>query len=233
MISHNLIAIAGYKNSGKDTAANMLQYLLNSPKIFHSYRCYKLFKPFFKKGKYEITSFAYPLKRTLAALLNVPIEKFNDRNFKENYYIYFPTFTITNFPEFDKVLNDSRFSRLVNNKDLSFLKTHYITIRQLLQVFGTECMRNIFGDKLWILSTLKNTPIIISDLRFKIEAQIVKEHDGKIIYISRDIAKPGNHASEKEIAEMAKTEGYYDVIINNNTTLEDLFNQLKAIIQWY
>ena len=32
-----IIAIQGYKNSGKDTVAEMLQYLLNTPKIMHFY----------------------------------------------------------------------------------------------------------------------------------------------------------------------------------------------------
>ena len=33
----DLIAISGIKGSGKDTATHMLQYLLNSPKLFRNY----------------------------------------------------------------------------------------------------------------------------------------------------------------------------------------------------
>jgi hypothetical protein len=36
--TYNLIAIAGLKNTGKDTAAKMLYYLLNAPKCFRTYR---------------------------------------------------------------------------------------------------------------------------------------------------------------------------------------------------
>lgn len=32
-----IIAISGLKNSGKDTAADMLQYLLNYPKFMQNY----------------------------------------------------------------------------------------------------------------------------------------------------------------------------------------------------
>lgn len=230
MILNNLIAIAGCKNSGKDTVANMLQYLLNTPKVFHSYRCYKLFKGFSKIGKYKVTSFAYPLKRTLSALLNVPVEKFNNRDFKENYYIYLPTFTITNTPDTNRILKDNKFSKLVSNKDLSFLKTHYITIRQLLQVFGTECMRNTFGDKIWILATLQDVPTIISDLRFRVEAEEIKRRRGIIIYIDRNNIIPGSHASEREAVEMKEAGDIYNYIIYNNGTLKDLFNQLKSIV---
>jgi uridine kinase len=37
MKKSNIIAIAGFKNSGKDTSAEMLRYLLNSPKFLHKY----------------------------------------------------------------------------------------------------------------------------------------------------------------------------------------------------
>lgn len=146
---NNLIAISGFKNSGKDTASLMVQYLVNSPPFMHHYWMYRSFNKLFTTGKYKITSFAHPLKKTLSALLNVPIERFDNRDFKENYYIFFPTLEITNIlPENAEVISDNKFSKLVSNKDFSFIQTTWITIRQLLQVFGTECMRGIFGDQL-------------------------------------------------------------------------------------
>ena len=227
----SLIAISGFKNSGKDTASLMVQYLVNSPPFLHYYWMYKAFNKIFIWGKYKITSFAHPLKRTLSALLNVPIKRFNDRDFKENYYIYFPTLEITNvLPEGAEVISDNKFSKLVSNKDFSFIQNTWITIRQLLQVFGTECMRGIFGDKLWILSTVKDkNPIIISDLRFKVELKAVKDRGGKVICIYRQNCKPGNHASEKEIQEMLENL-QYDAVIFNDGSLEDLFNKLKKAL---
>ena len=229
MIPH-IIAIGGYKNSGKNEAASMLEYLLNSPDFMHTYKCYTLFHKWFVNKKYKITSFAYPLKRTLAALLNVDIKRFEDRKFKEYYYVYFPDLRITDIPDNRKILSDGKFTKMINNRDLSFLKTHYITIRQLLQVFGTEIMRNLFGDKLWILSTLnEKTNLIVSDLRFKVEYESVKENFGQCILIDREGCNPGNHASEKEIEDLYKNDKF-DWIIRNDGTLEDLFNNLKA---WY
>jgi uridine kinase len=35
--TYKLISIAGLANSGKDTVAHMLNYLLNAPKCFRSY----------------------------------------------------------------------------------------------------------------------------------------------------------------------------------------------------
>lgn len=123
-MSCNIIAFSSYKNAGKDTAANMLQYILNTPKFMHNYQLYKRVGTMFKGGKYKITSFAYPLKRTLAALLNIDISRFEDRNFKENFYIYFPSLDITNkLPENAVTVSDSKFSGMINNKDLSFIQT--------------------------------------------------------------------------------------------------------------
>ncbi len=228
---HNLFAIGGLKNSGKDTAADMLQYLLNTPKILHTYFLYKIFKRYSKKGKYKITSFAHPLKRMLSILLSVPSDKFNNRTFKESYYVFFPTLTVTNqLPHNADTLSDNKFQRYLTNRDLSFIKTHWITIRQLLQVFGTECMRGIFGDKLWILATINNNqPMVISDLRFKVELDAVRSNSGAIIYIHRPGCKAGNHASEKELKEMYENK-QFDYIINNNGTLKDLFNSMNKFV---
>ena len=224
----NLIAIGGLKNSGKDEASRMLRYCLNAPKFLRNYWCYKHFNKIIS-GKYTITSFAHPLKRTLAALLNIPIEKFENRNFKEHTYIYFPLLQLTTNPELDKVLSDNKFSKAVAAKDFSFLQTHYITIRQLLQCFGTEIMRGYFGDNLWILATIIGQHnLIISDLRFKVEAEAIHNNKGKIIYINRNICIPGNHASEREIVEL-KENKIFDYIINNNGTLKDLFNNINKI----
>lgn len=226
-MQNKIIAIGGYKATGKSTAANMLQYLYNSPKIFHNYFWYKILRKCYTKGKYKVTSFAYPLKRTLAALLDIDINQFENRIFKETYYIYFPTLKITNKPDCSKVISEGKFSRMINNQDLSFLKTSYITIRQLLQVFGTECMRNTFGDKIWILSTLKNNNnLIISDLRFKAEYESVKEKYGSVLILERNGCYPGTHASEKEIKDIINNKNY-DYYINNSFSFKYLFDELK------
>ena len=143
----SLIAIGGLKNSGKNEASKMLQYCLNAPKFLRNFWCYKHFSKIIS-GKYTITSFAHPLKRTLAALLNIPINKFENRSFKEHTYIYFPSLCLTTTPDLGKILSDNKFSKAIAAKDFSFLQTHYITIRQLLQCFGTEIMRGYFGDNL-------------------------------------------------------------------------------------
>jgi len=93
-------------------------------------------------------------------------------------------------------------------------------------------MRRYLGDQLWSLATLKNADnynLIISDLRFKVEAQLVKECRGTLIYIDRPGCEPGNHQSEKEAVELYKS-GAADFVIHNDGTLKDLFYKCKKFI---
>lgn len=92
-------------------------------------------------------------------------------------------------------------------------------------------MRRYFGDKLWCLTTLKYTnthDLIISDLRFKIEAFKVKDYNGFLIYIDRPGCEVGNHQSEREAFEIYN-EGQCDYVIHNNGSLEDLFYKCKDV----
>lgn len=225
----NLISIGGYKNCGKDTVAEMLQYLLNTPKFLHKYKYYKLFRKCFKQ-KYTVVSFASRLKETLSTMLEIPVKQFNNRDFKENCYIYFPTLELTRTPPENKILSDNKFVKYLQRNDYSFIQEYYITIRQLMQYFGTEVCQTYFGKKIWILLTLKSDKSIISDLRFKTEYSEIKAKHGYTIYVNRPGILPGNHASEKEVQELFLNKAF-DYTIINNGSIEDLFNECKTLLQ--
>lgn len=65
-------------------------------------------------------------------------------------------------------------------------------------------------------------------MRFKVEAEMVKERKGTIIYIDRPGCEVGNHQSEKEAFELYQ-EGKCDYVIHNDGTLKDLFEKCKEI----
>lgn len=203
----------------------MLQYMLSTPKILHYYWIYKLIGDFVPP-KWSKVSFADTLKASLSVLLDIPVEKFEDRDFKENYYIYFPTLSITNNPPSALTLSDKKFSRLCQNKNWDEIITYYLSIRQVLQMWGTEIVRAHFGDRFWIMRTISGDEnYIISDLRFATEYHDVKKKNGFVYYIDRN-GTPGAHPSEQETI-ILKDMNKFDDIIDNTGTLEDLFNQLK------
>ena len=101
-------------------------------------------------------------------------------------------------------------------------------------MFETKVMRQFFGDKIWINSTLNNIRqnTIISDLRFIIEEEAVHTAGGRIIYVNRPGIEPGNHASEKEVIKLL-TKNKFDAIIDNDSTEKELFYKVKNVLKQF
>ena len=229
----NVIAICGLKCSGKDSAAKMLYYLLNTPKCFHSYKWFKFFKgkPF--KKDWLLTAFAKPLKQTLSVILNKPLEWFEDRDNKENCYINLSSLKIYKKDTLSQeiMLSENKFLKIIKSEE-TIPAEYLISIRQLMQYYGTNVIRKFLGDKTWINATLNTNgenKIIVSDLRFRVEYEEIKNKKGTTIYIKRDSAVPGNHSSEREVIDLYN-ENKLDYVIENNGTLEDLFNNIKKLL---
>lgn len=224
-LNKRLIAVSGVKGSGKDSVSSMLQYCLSVPKMFRQYFFYKNFRKWIKP-KYKRIAFADPLKKMLSDLLNISLDKFYIREFKEGCIINVSTLEGSWLGE---KLSDSKFNKLVKQLDPSLTEAN-LSLRQLLQYFGTEIMQKYFGKRVWINSTMQNRSeyTIISDLRFIEEYNAVKEKKGIVIYINRPNYEFGQHASEREMKELLENDKY-DFIIDNNGSMEDLFNQVKEL----
>lgn len=234
----NIVAIQGFKGSGKDQTAIYLNYLLNTPTWMHIYWLAKLinFQPVMHKWK--ITRYADSLKKMLAIMMNVGVDRFEDRDFKENYYFDFNNYKLINSKEktICNTITDKYFSRELRRGNLDVAVKYILSIRQILQFFGTDIIRKFFGDKLWIYNTLnsKHNNLIIADQRFIIENQIVSSlnYQTHIIHVIRDGCVAGSHASEKELEELFNNKNY-DVLLENNSTLKNLFYKCKNITYCY
>ena len=68
-----------------------------------------------------------------------------------------------------------------------------MTPRKALQLFGTECIREVFDDDVWSASLINryrkgNKPdTVVTDCRFKNEVQAIKNNDGYVIRIQRGL----------------------------------------------
>ena len=112
-----------------------------------------------------------------------------------------------------------------------------ITPREVYQYLGTEIFRNKINDLIpninedfWIKHMEKKIldsdfKIVIPDVRFENERNLIKEYGGKIIKIERDIPlnNLSNHESECNDIE-------YDYRIQNNGSIDKLSNSLKKLI---
>lgn len=120
------------------------------------------------------------------------------------------------------------------------------TPRKVFQRFGTEIFRNnlklmlpelenldenfwIYRFKLWYQQQIKNNPnlkVVVTDVRFPNEADIIKELGGIIIKVIRSETNFNNdqHSSEVSITKIKP-----DFTIYNNSTINEYHSQIKKI----
>jgi hypothetical protein len=96
------------------------------------------------------------------------------------------------------------------------------TSRWAMQTLGTEWGRNTIGTSLWINAwkdTIKAKPlVVVDDIRFPNEVDIVHELDGCVIRIDRE----GGGSSDAHPSEMYIRHLPVDGTINNGGTLDRL-----------
>ena len=106
------------------------------------------------------------------------------------------------------------------------------TVRELLQGIG-QGLRDAIDPNLWVKILFANTEgwsnYIIADVRYPNEVYAIKKRNGVLIRIDRKGAGAGNHSSETAL------DGYkeWDVHIENNGSIEDLFEAMKIFIKNY
>ena len=106
------------------------------------------------------------------------------------------------------------------------------TVRELLQGIG-QGLRDAIDPNLWVKILFANTKgwsnYIIADVRYPNEVYAIKKRNGVLIRIDRKGAGAGNHSSETALDNYKE----WDVHIENNGSIEDLFEAMKIFIKNY
>lgn len=152
-----IIGLAGRAGTGKSTIARLL--------------C--------EQHAFVEVSLAEPIKRALAAMLDLPRAAFDDRDFK----------------------------------DLPITCLGNTTPRRLMQTLGTGWGRQMIADDIWLTlarqridrltaqaERLHISGIVVSDLRFDNEADLVRDMGGTVWHIVRPAPPVQAHRSEAGIA---------------------------------
>jgi len=206
-----IIGICGFISSGKDTIAD---YLVN----FHEFRR---------------DSFASTLKDAVAAVFNWDRELLEGRTKQAREW---------------REQVDPWWAERLNMPAL--------TPRLVLQLWGTEVCRKSFHDDIWIASVenkLRNSQdnIVISDCRFPNEITSIRNAGGKIVWVKRgelpswygvalaaNTNPPQPNASSEilrelgvHVSETAWVGTKFDVVIENNGTVDELYTQIKNLVQ--
>jgi hypothetical protein len=110
-----------------------------------------------------------------------------------------------------------------------------MTVRQMLQKFGTDAMRNHFHPDFWIIrldmmlkERFKTGRIVISDVRFKNEITYVLDNGGHIFKVRR----PGTDTYE-DIHQSEVDLDYHHFphhVLDNTSSFEYLYKQIDLLI---
>jgi hypothetical protein len=107
------------------------------------------------------------------------------------------------------------------------LKERSPDIRGLLQRFGTEVGREMFGENFWVdyaLNSIEDgSKVVFSDVRFPNEADAIRQLGGKVYRVERQ----GVWAANEHISEHALDNYKFDGTINNNGTIQGLQQNVK------
>lgn len=246
-----IIGIAGKKQSGKDTICKIIQaydIFKKYPHVADNQSCrlfikdcltndrlpkLKLYRDIY--SSWEKHAFADKLKQCVALILNCPVEALEDEKFKNSPISWITksvhTLSPDGFGEFDNIP---------------------ITVRQFLQMFGTEVGRNI-SSELWVNALMSeyfetSTPVyattdggqrivigrdtmspnwVIPDVRFPNEAESILKRNGILIHVIRPSENKDEHASEISM------DGYnmYDYTVYNDNSLDYLIAQVMDIMR--
>lgn len=111
------------------------------------------------------------------------------------------------------------------------LKAMSTEIRPLLQRFGTEVGRQMFGENFWVDLALNSIPdgdkVVFADVRFPNEADAIRELGGQVWRITRDGFGPAND----HVSEHALNDYDFDARIDNNKDIEHLCSILDNLLK--
>ena len=193
------IGFSGKKQSGKDTAAKFAKEILEQ-----------------RGRKVEIVAFADPLKELCINLFGLERELvYGTHEDKE---------TITHLAWENLPLE----ARITASGPL--LRSGNMTIREVLQAFGTGVMRrfysNVWAEAPFRRNWIGTDVVILSDIRFLNEIEVVEKYEGTIIRVVRNTGLLDTHASEIELDSYP-----FRHIIENNGSLDDLYNKVYDCLE--
>jgi len=192
-----IIGINGYAGSGKDTVGTIIQYLkTNISDTIVSLEDVLEF-PLTHQGWLEeqsgwkIKKWAGKLKVIASMLTGIPVEKFEDQEFKKTMLGSEWNMSVRDFLQ--KLGTDAIRDGLHGNAWVNALMADYQPISDKSYVLE--------DGTLFDLRTLPGHPLyptwIITDTRFPNEAQAIKDVGGLVIRVDRPGVKPiNNHPSE-------------------------------------
>lgn len=221
-----IIGISGHKQSGKNTVALIWQLLVfeASPRYKEIVRtryatdieyvtaCIKGEEEWAPYGHYftwKQKSFAYKLKQVVCTLTGCTMEQLEKEEFKNS---------------------DVPYTWTKSALEIS-------TYRELMQKLGTEVFRKTVHERIWIDLLMsqydkavmdgKPEDWLITDVRFKDEADSVNGRSGTLIRVHKNTDIKENHQSELDLDDYP----WFQYELDNNGTIEELVVQVRDVMR--
>lgn len=123
-----------------------------------------------------------------------------------------------------------RLQEVVDDIGWDDAKTSIPEVRRLLQVFGTEVGRQLFGEGIWVdLAMRKIGPegkYVITDVRFPNEVLAIGSLGGSLIRVTR----PGSAPVNQHISDAGLSGSWFYAEISNDGSLEDLRSKVLEVL---
>lgn len=119
-----------------------------------------------------------------------------------------------------------------DEKEIQMPYWNGLSPRMILQRLGTDCLREFFGQEIWVNSFHQRTQdiknLVVTDVRFPNEAAYIKRRGGILINITKsNTPKVAGHSSEVAMDKFND----WDYTITNDGTYEELYTDLDTIIR--
>lgn len=237
-----ILAASGKKQSGKDTLLAGLRPLLEEQGLVKTYSFADELKNFLINGmglRHEQVWGTDDDKNTPTEYQWEDMPQFIRWDFNGRWCSIsseLPPVQLIQYEKMEKAVDiESVFWRLtsVGYVNPAKLKTGVMTARELMQVFGTDIMRRIFTDRIWVNACLraierdKPSVALIPDMRFPSELNPLYANGAHIIRLMRDVSKGDQHPSETALDSWAWTNYDRVLVIPADATIDSCRNMAK------
>jgi hypothetical protein len=209
-----IIALSGKKKSGKDTIANFLV----------------------KDQGFTKLSFATPLKDLLIKVFRIDPDSLYNEDKKDKELDYYITIDYSHLDDIREIISEEwgvKITYEMRENIEEFFGKEIKTPRQLMQVVGTDIIRNEIDDEIFINLLIEKTktiqtPIVIADVRLENERNKLLELGAILGLVKRDFNRidEDEHISENDLGD----EDEYDLVIENNIDITQLRSEINM---WY
>lgn len=225
-----IVGICGNLGSGKDTSAGILK--------LYGYK-HLAFAWHIKQFLQEVFEFTDDQLWGPSEFRNAPEPESIDNDYywennKHRFYDNSRDFVNKLFLDENAVKKNNYHALLINWFEQCEKDFPNPSPRQLLQTLGTEWGRAIDPD-IWAKATLREAQkyekVVISDVRFLNEVDLINEAGGEVVKITRytdDLAlETGNKAHTSETEQLTIPVEKFHCVIENNGSIVDLHTYLE------